>query len=381
VSVLATVYAAPLLFFLTTMAITALVTPVAMRVALRVGLTDRPAPHKFHQRTTPYLGGAAVGLSVLIALVVTIVLIPERRVLAATVAVASLAVAGIGLLDDWLTIGTLPRLAVQAAAALSLWAAGIRVSATGTTLIDLPLMVFVVLAVTNAVNLLDNMDGLSAGTVAIASMFFFLAAYSSGQRLVPILAVALAGACLGFLPFNFSPARIFLGDAGTLFMGFMVATVALRLELPGYPAITRFAVPALILLVPIFDMTLVVLSRWRAGRPVFRGGTDHSSHRLVALGASPRLAALVTYAAATLSGTAALFLLQARSAGVTLVALVAAAVLTVSVLWRLEKVPAVTPAQLERAHAEWPKGARSARTPVVVSTRFVVSSGTLPPGH
>jgi UDP-GlcNAc:undecaprenyl-phosphate GlcNAc-1-phosphate transferase len=362
------------LLFGSTMLMTAVATPVAMKVALRVGLIDHPAPHKFHRRTTPYLGGAAVGLVVVIALLVALVLVPERRVQAATIALAGLAVAGIGLLDDWLTIGALLRLAVQTAAALSLWASGIRVSATGTTVIDLALMVFVVLAVTNAVNLLDNMDGISAGTVSINSLFFFLAAYSHGQRLVPILALALAGACLGFLPFNFSPARIFLGDAGTLFMGFVVAALALRLELPGYPAITRFAVPALILAVPIFDMTLVVLSRWRAGRPVFRGGTDHSSHRLVALGASPRMAALITYAAAMLSGVAALLLLQARSAAITWAALAAAAVLGGILLWRFEKVSQAGADRREAEPAQSPRSMRTGRQPVVGSATLVTSS-------
>jgi len=363
--------------FAATVVVTALGTPVAMKTALRFGLVDRPAPHKFHQRTTPYLGGAAIGLTVLVALAATLVLVPERRLQAATVALAGLAVAGIGLLDDVRTLGPRPRLAVQAAAAVAVGAVGIRVSATGTTLIDLPLMVFVVLAVTNAVNLLDNMDGIGAGTVAIASVFFFLASYAHGQRLVPTLALALAGACLGFLPFNFSPARIFLGDAGALFIGFMVAILALKLELPGYPAITRFAVPALILAIPIFDMSLVVMSRWRAGRPVFRGGTDHSSHRLVAVGASPRMAALITYAAAGLSGTAALALLQARSPALTWGVLLGGAALAGALLWLFEKVSLARPAAPETEPAQAPKGAPVGAPPVVISAGLVTPASPL----
>jgi UDP-GlcNAc:undecaprenyl-phosphate/decaprenyl-phosphate GlcNAc-1-phosphate transferase len=377
VAIVASIPAEPFLF-VATMVGTALATPVAIKAAIRIGLVDRPAPHKFHQRATPYLGGAAVGLPVLVALVAALALVPERRVQATTIAVAGLAIAGIGLLDDWMTLRALPRLTVQAAGALSLWASGIRISATGSVLIDLPLMVFVMLAVTNAVNLLDNMDGISAGTVAIACVFFFLAAYSSGQRLVPILALALAGACVGFLPFNFSPARIFLGDAGALFMGFIVGALALKLELPGYPAITRFAVPALILAVPMFDMSLVVLSRWRAGRPVFRGGTDHSSHRLVAVGASPRMAALLTYAATTLCGTSALFLLVARSPAATWAVLAAGTALAGVLLWRFEKVPLATPDRLDSEAAPPPRGAPTASEPVVVSAGLVTSSATLP---
>jgi UDP-GlcNAc:undecaprenyl-phosphate GlcNAc-1-phosphate transferase len=373
---LASVSAEAMLFAFT-IVVTAAATPFAMRAALRLGIVDRPAPHKFHQRTTPYLGGAAIGLSVLIALILTVAFVPERRVQVATIALAGLAVAAVGLLDDWITLRAFPRLAVQIAAALSLWASGVRVSATGTALIDLPIMVFVVLTVTNAINLIDNMDGISTGTVAIASLFFFLAAWSSGQRLVPIVALVLAGACLGFLPFNFSPARIFLGDAGTLFMGFIVAALALKLELPGYPAITRFAVPALILAVPVLDMTLVVLSRWRAGRSVFRGGTDHTSHRLVSVGATPRLAALITYAAAALTGTIALLLLEARSSGTTWAVLVAAAFVGGVLLWTFERVPVGTRSPAERSEQETSRGPRTRRQPVVVSSELV-PSGTLP---
>jgi len=365
------------MLFAFTIVVTAAATPLAMRAALRLGIVDRPAPHKFHQRTTPYLGGVAIGSSVLIALILMVAFVPERRLQVATIALAGLAVAAVGLLDDWITLRAFPRLAVQIAAALGLWASGVTVSATGIALIDLPIMVFVVLAVTNAINLIDNMDGISTGTVAIASLFFFLAAWSSGQRLVPIVALVLAGACLGFLPFNFSPARIFLGDAGTLFMGFIVAVLALKLELPGYPAITRFAVPALILAVPVLDMTLVVLSRWRAGRPVFLGGTDHTSHRLVSAGATPRLAALITYAAAAITGTIALLLLETRNSGTTWAVLVAAAFVGGVLLWTFERVPVGTSSQAEPSQQETSRGPRTRRQPVIVSSELV-PSGTLP---
>ena len=116
------------------------------------------------------------------------------------------------------------------------------------------------------------------------------------------VALVLCGACLGFLPYNFNPARIFLGDAGTMFMGFLLAALVIKIHLGGYTLVTRAAVPVLILFVPLFDMTLVVLSRWRGGRAVLLGGTDHSSHRMVSLGYSPRTTALATYAVAAVTG-------------------------------------------------------------------------------
>jgi UDP-GlcNAc:undecaprenyl-phosphate GlcNAc-1-phosphate transferase len=326
------------LLFVATIAAAAIATPWAMRLALRLGLVDRPAPNKFHHRPTPYLGGLAVALSVIGALIASLIAEPSLRLQFAVIALGAAAVSAVGLVDDWTTLQPLPRIAVQSLAALGLWTAGIRLGPTGLAPVDLAITVVAVLAVTNAVNLLDNMDGLSTGTVAIASLFVFVASYWQGQRLVSVMAIALAGASLGFLPYNFNPARIFLGDAGTLLMGFLLATAVVELDLGGYPLVTRAAVPLMIIAVPLFDMTLVVVSRRRGGRPILQGGTDHSSHRLVALGATPRQAALITYAATALSGGLSLALLRARSAGLTWAAVVVGGTLAVLTIWRLERV-------------------------------------------
>jgi UDP-GlcNAc:undecaprenyl-phosphate/decaprenyl-phosphate GlcNAc-1-phosphate transferase len=326
------------LLFVATIAVAAIATPWAMRLALRLGLVDRPAPNKFHLRPTPYLGGLAVALSVIGALVASLLAEPSLRLQLAVIALGAAAVSGVGLVDDWTTLQPLPRIAVQSLAALGLWVAGIRLDPTGVAAVDLALTVLAVLAVTNAVNLLDNMDGLSTGTVAIASLSVFVASYWQGQRLVSLMAIALAGASLGFLPYNFNPARIFLGDAGSLLMGFLLATAVIELDLGGYPLVTRAAVPLMIIAVPLFDMTLVVVSRRRGGRPILQGGTDHSSHRLVALGATPRQAALITYAATALAGGIALTLLRARNEALTWAAVAAGGALAVLLLWRLEQI-------------------------------------------
>jgi UDP-GlcNAc:undecaprenyl-phosphate GlcNAc-1-phosphate transferase len=332
-----------LILFLVTASATAVMTPAATRSAVRAGFIDRPAPHKFHRQPTPYLGGVVIAAAVLGALVASILLRPGLRAELVVITLGAAAVGGIGLLDDVSSVRPIWRLAVETLAAQGLWAAGIRIGATGIAPVDLCLTVLAVVAVINAVNLLDNMDGLSAGTVAIASLFFFAAASWEGQRLVSVMAIALAGACVGFLPYNFSPASIFLGDAGTLLMGFLLATTAIKLELRGYPVMTRAAVPILIIAVPLFDMALVVLSRWRGRRPVFRGGVDHTSHRLVALGATPRAAAMMTYAAEASAGGVALALLRARSEALT--ASIMGIVLTVglALVWTLERVTLSTP--------------------------------------
>jgi UDP-GlcNAc:undecaprenyl-phosphate GlcNAc-1-phosphate transferase len=316
----------------------ALLTPLLARAAVRLGLVDRPAPHKFHDAATPYLGGLSVAVPVLFVLLSALLM--ERSVFAqlATICLGAIGVASVGLVDDWRTIGPWPRLAVQAVAAVGLWTSGIQVNATGITLLDLPLTVLAVLTVTNAVNILDNMDGLAAGVVGIGSAFLFVAAFWQGQHLVSLMAIALAGASVGFLHYNFSPARIFLGDAGTLFMGFLLSATLLKLNLAGYPLVTRSLVPVLLVAVPLFDMVLVVGSRWRAGRPVFRGGIDHSSHRLVALGASPRATALYTYAGATAACATALALLRTHGSAAGWVVLALYVVAGASLLLALERV-------------------------------------------
>lgn len=139
------------------------------------------------------------------------------------------------------------------------------------------------------------MDGLASGVSAIAAFAFFVIAARRGDFLVASFALAVTGASVGFLRHNFPPARIFLGDAGSLFLGFLLAALGLKLDLVGETSFARFVIPTLVLGVPVFDTMLVVLDRFRDGRPVYRGGTDHSSHRMATLGLSHRAIALATY--------------------------------------------------------------------------------------
>jgi UDP-GlcNAc:undecaprenyl-phosphate GlcNAc-1-phosphate transferase len=307
-----------------------------MRLALRVGLVDRPAPHKFHARPTPYLGGLAILVSVMGAIVGAMALNPSIRSQYMAIGLGATAMAAVGLLDDWLTLRATPRILVQVVAALGLWSVGIRLTPTGVHAADLVVTVLVVVAITNSVNLLDNMDGLSTGVVAIASLYLFVVATAQGQHLVDVMALVLGGACLGFLPYNFSPARIFLGDSGTLFMGFLLSSLVLKVNLVGFPLASRVVVPGLILFVPLFDMSLVVLSRWRGGRGVFAGGTDHSSHRIVSLGLTPRDAAEVSYAVALAAGGLGILLVAAHSVAVTLVVAIPVVATTLVAMWYLE---------------------------------------------
>ena len=223
-------------------------------------------------------------------------------------------------------------------AALILVASGIQVSFLPHSLLNIVVTIIWVVGITSALNLLDNMDGLSAGVATVASAFFLLLAAMSGQYLVGSLAAALLGACLGFLFYNFNPASIFMGDTGTLFIGFILAAVGIKLRFPGRMDIVTWMIPVLVLGVPIFDTTLVVVSRLRRGlNPTTHPGKDHFSHRLVAMGLSQREAVMAIYLVCGALGVLAIFLTQASivegyviGAVVTLVGLLG--------LWRLEQV-------------------------------------------
>jgi len=261
-------------------------TPLAIRAALRLGVLDRPGEHKSHATPTPYLGGVAIVLAVTLAiLLAAIVRGEELATLSQLLGLLGIALgmALTGLVDDLRGLPVALRFGLQFAAALGLWAIGIRISLTGLTVLDLPLTVLWTVGITNAMNLLDNMDGLSASTATIASLWFGVIALINGQVLVGALAFAVAGAAAGFLRDNRPPARIYMGDAGSLFLGIMLASLGMQLSL-GRGMLVTAAVPVLILTVPVLDTALVTVARLRHGISPFQGGRDHTSHRLVRVG-------------------------------------------------------------------------------------------------
>jgi UDP-GlcNAc:undecaprenyl-phosphate GlcNAc-1-phosphate transferase len=196
--------------------------------------------------------------------------------------------------------------------------------------------------ITNAMNLLDNMDGLSGGVGAVASAFFLLLAAMSGQYLVGALAAALLGACIGFLVYNLNPASIFMGDTGSLFLGFLLAAVGIKLRFPDNVRFVTWMIPVVVLGLPIFDTTLVFISRLRRGlNPLTTPGKDHVSHRLVKLGFTRREAVLILYLVCCALGVVAMYLTQA-----TIIEgyVVGAILLAIGgyYLWRLERVGPLT---------------------------------------
>jgi UDP-GlcNAc:undecaprenyl-phosphate GlcNAc-1-phosphate transferase len=260
-------------------------TPVARRVALRFGVMDLPAARKVHTDPVPYLGGLAIIAAFSVASAVAAVSgsLPGSTRQLAVVLGGALVVASLGLWDDVAVSRAWVRLSVETAVAICVCGSGVRVSLFAYTSLDAVLTVGWIVGITNALNLLDNMDGLSAGVSAIAAASFFLLAALSGQFLVASLAAAIVGGALGFLWYNRPPARIFMGDTGSLFLGFLLAVLGIKLRFPDSSE-ASFLVPLAVLAVPCLDTVLVTVCRLRRGVSPMTAGKDHVSHRLVRLG-------------------------------------------------------------------------------------------------
>jgi UDP-GlcNAc:undecaprenyl-phosphate GlcNAc-1-phosphate transferase len=284
-------------------------TPLARMVAIRLGVLDTPGARKIHAQPVPLLGGAAI----YVAFVLVLFFFGDRFYINQVIGifVGASAMSLMGVLDDRWGIGSYVKLTGQLAAAGILVYSGVQVQLFGGW-VDVALTLVWVVGITNAFNLLDNMDGLSGGVAMIAAVFFTLLAALTRQYLVGALAAALAGACAGFLIYNWNPAHIFMGDTGSLFLGFLLAAVAIKLRFPLNTAAVTWMIPVLVLGLPIFDTTLVFISRLRRGKnPLTTPGKDHISHRLARLTGSKREAVLMCYLLAGAFGVTSVFLTRA----------------------------------------------------------------------
>ena len=309
------------------------VVPLMRQLALQTGTVDRPAARKIHSAPVPLLGGAAIYLTFILVLF----FFGDRNYIneAIGIFVGASFMSFMGIIDDRWGLGSYVKLAGQLGAAAILIYSGVKVQLFDSWL-DIAVTLVWVVGITNALNLLDNMDGLSGGVAMIAAIFFTLLAAMSKQYLVGVLAAALAGACAGFLVYNWNPARIFMGDAGSLFLGFMLAAVAIKLRFPSNSTTVTWMIPVLVLGLPLFDTLLVFVSRLRRGKnPLTTPGKDHVSHRLASLLSSRREAVLVCYLIGCGFGLAAIFVSQASWIEAIFVA-TSLALLGLYGLWRLE---------------------------------------------
>ena len=338
--------------------------PAVREYARSRSIHDNPGGHKSHTAPVPYLGGVAMVLAFSAAMIIGVVLrrgaVIEGREISLTIGnlfaqgdgllrelgvVLGLALVFslMGLIDDLRGLSPWLRFAVGLALAVGLVSYGVRIESALPLWLDFVISVVWILGITNAFNLLDNIDGLAAGTAAVASAAFFFIAVINDQQYSALLAIGLAGAMLGFLRSNFHPASIYMGDAGSLFIGFMMAYLGLKMR-TSVTEIPQLFAPVVVLGVAVLDTTLVVVSRVRRGVSPFTGGQDHLSHRFLRLGLSVRRSVTALLVASIALGVLAVGLSEAP-AGVgywLLAAIVASGVMATIVL--TTKVARVTTA-------------------------------------
>src|SRR5207248_3031214 len=333
-----------LAFFIALFASLMLVVPVRA-LALRVGMVDLPGPRKVHHAPVPLLGGLPIYAAVVIAVLLAIHG-PARTQLPGYLIAATL-VAAVGMLDDQGLLHHQVKLFVgMPVAAGILLLSGVRAQVFSTFLegrggvfLDAALTVFWVVGITASFSILDHMDGLCAGVAAVSSVFFAFLAYRNGQILVTILAAAVLGAAAGFLRWNFKPARIFMGDGGAMFLGFLMAALGLKLRIEHASHLSVWLAPVLILGVTIFDTTLVTISRVRRGLlPFTTPGKDHAAHRLSNLGLGHRGAVITLYLLGAIGGCAALFVSHLSTWGALVLGTVVLGIILLGVAY-LERAP------------------------------------------
>ena len=309
-----------MLIFATALTLAVAGTPIARRLAVRTNMVDKPTKRKNHANPTPMLGGVAIYAAALLALLIFGDKFYVHQVMG--IVIGATLISFLGLWDDRMPLPAWAKLLGQLLPVIILIITGVQVAIFRNQALNIFITIIWVLFITNAVNFLDNMDGLSAGVAAMASGYFLLLAALSGQYLVGALTAALLGACIGFLIYNFNPASIFMGDTGSLFLGFVLAAVGIKLRFPSNTPMVTWMAPVLVLGVPIFDTTMVIISRLRRGKNPFTSpGKDHLSHRLIKMGYTQREAVLILYLFSSIFGMIAVFITRASLIEAVIVAL------------------------------------------------------------
>ena len=288
------------LLFAASFILVGLLTPIMRKVALRFEIVDVPSEsHKTHRKPIPYLGGVAISVGVIAisyGAIFSSGFSKSNFLLASSVLLPGIFIGVIGLIDDLLKLSPWPRFLAQnltgVVSSIILISTNTLGRPTGSLLFDVLITLLWIVGLTNAINFFDNIDGGASGTVAISSLALFILAIQGEQLVIAALALVLTGATLGFLIWNRPPARIYMGDAGSLFLGLVIASLTIRLEPNPINQYVSFAVPILLVALPILDTSVVVLKRLARGISPFQGGRDHLSHRLMRLGLSKRQAIL-----------------------------------------------------------------------------------------
>jgi len=279
-------------------------TPFFRMIAIKFNFLDHPEKKKAHSHATPLLGGLAIYMAVLVSLIFSIKL--DTTFLG--IYIGSTMLLFLGLIDD--KMGMMPemKLCVQVLAALTAFRFGLHVTTIEDYYLSLFFTVFWIVGITNAFNLLDNLNGLSSGIAAIASLAFCIISYFNQDYLASAFSAGIIGACVGFLRYNFPRAHIFMGDTGSLVLGFLLACLAISGSWVTDDVTLSLSIPIVILGYPIFDTTLVTIIRILEGRSVFQGGKDHSSHILAMTGFKKKNAVLLIFTICVFLGLSALII-------------------------------------------------------------------------
>lgn len=290
--------------FLSSCALALVLTPVVRAISARWGLVAQPSGSRWHKQPTPLFGGVAIFLSIFVLVAPFLPRMWGPRLL--VLLLGAFVVFAIGVWDDFVKLRPVTKLLGQIVAACIVIAGGVMLNLGDHKFLSVLVTLLWIAAVTNAFNLIDNMDGLCAGTAVISGLVLVVYSVINANPTVGLFAAALAGASLGFLRYNFTPATIFMGDCGSMLIGFLLSVLSIwaTSNYVGDLAATMM-VPVLVLSVPIFDTTFVSFTRFLRGQSIARGGRDHTSHRLVILGLEERRTVLLIYAFSLIMGATA----------------------------------------------------------------------------
>lgn len=335
---------------LVSLIISFLTTPLVRKLAFRVGAVDIPKDNRrMHKEPIPFLGGVAIYIAVIASM---LIFMPLKSTTIVAFIIGGTIIMLTGLVDDFRDLSPKKKLALQLLAGLVLVLGGVTIkkltypfttdgSSRVITLsywLSVPISLFWVVGITNTINLIDGLDGLSAGVSTISSLTLMIVAYKLGYREIVIISGIVAGSTLGFLPYNFNPAKIFMGDAGALFLGFMLSAITIEGVMKSAATIA-IVVPIMILGIPIFDTTFAICRRLAKGQHPMQADKGHLHHRLLNHGYSQRQTVLILYGISIIFGAISVSIVKVnskRSVELSVILFVAAIIFAI-IVGRFEK--------------------------------------------
>ena len=304
------------IIFLTAFVIALAVTPLAIRVAPKIGAVDIPKDdRRMHTKTMPRFGGIAIYAGSIIAMALLLPSATDDRIIGIWIGATLIFL--MGVIDDIKGLSAKAKLIGQILCAVILFLSDVRISFITNpidgqlilfpTAVSLIVTVLWIVGISNTINLIDGLDGLAAGVSLIATCVIAYIAYIHGRYEITMAFMAIAGSCLGFLPFNFHPAKIFMGDGGALYLGFMIASISVMSPMKSATVIATI-LPIFVLALPIFDTAFAIFRRWLSGKPIMEADKGHLHHRIMAVGMGQKRTVLTLYAISGIMGVAAVLI-------------------------------------------------------------------------